>query len=216
MKKSMYHIVITKLLYDLVESVGRIGLAAAIVIAGMTVAVAGSSVTIGGPFTLTAPNGSTVTDRTYRGKWLLVYFGYTFCPTTCPTTLMNIAAVLHQLGAEAADVQAIFITIDPQRDTPDILRQYTASFDPRIVGLRGDPEQLAAVEKAYGAYAVTHRIGPGTDDYVIDHSSYVYLMDPQGGFARGFDAEEPAEHIAEALRDRIRQSRILSGATPGG
>ena len=96
-----------------------------------------SDVTIGGPFTLSAPDGTTVTDQTYRGKWLLVYFGYTFCPNSCPTMLLEIATALEKLGPDAARVQPLFITVDPQRDTPEVLQQYTQSFDPRIVGLTG-------------------------------------------------------------------------------
>src|SRR5271166_2274014 len=90
-----------------------------------------SPVTVGGPFTLTAPDGTTVTDQTYRGKWLLVYFGYTFCPDTCPTTLNEIASALEKLGADAVKVKPLFITVDPQRDTREVLEQYTQSFDPR-------------------------------------------------------------------------------------
>jgi hypothetical protein len=91
-------------------------------------------VTIGGPFTLSAPDGTTVTDQTYRGKWLLVYFGYTFCPNSCPTMLLEIATALKKLGPDAAKVQPLFITVDPQRDTPEVMQQFTQSFDPRIVG----------------------------------------------------------------------------------
>ena len=100
--------------------------------------------TIGGPFTLSTPDGTTVTDQTYRGKWLLVYFGYTFCPNSCPTTLLEVATALEKLGLDAAQVQPLFITVDPQRDTPKVMQQYTQSFDPRIVGLTGTPQQIAA------------------------------------------------------------------------
>ena len=99
---------------------------------------AAEPVTIGGPFTLRTPDGVTVTEQTYRGKWLLVYFGYTFCPNTCPTALMDISSVLARLGGEADVIQPLFITVDPQRDTPDVLQEYTRSFDPRIIGLSGD------------------------------------------------------------------------------
>ena len=159
-----------------------------------------SNVTIGGPFTLSAPDGQTVTDQTYRGKWLLVYFGYTFCPNSCPTTLLEIATALKALGADAGKVQPLFITIDPQRDTPEVMRQYTQSFDPRIVGLIGTPQQLAAVAHEYGAYYVRHNTGPGAEDYVMDHSTYLYLMDPDGKYVRAFDATASADGIADALR----------------
>ena len=135
--------------------------------------VAAEPVTIGGPFTLRTSDGATVTDQTYRGKWLLVYFGYTFCQNSCPTALMDISLVLAQLGGEADMIQPLFITVDPQRDTPDVLQQYTRSFDPRIIGLRGDPQQIAAAAQAYGAYYKRHKTGPGADDYLIDHRSYV-------------------------------------------
>jgi protein SCO1 len=162
---------------------------------------ASSAVTVGGPFTLSTPDGKTVTDWTFRGKWLLVYFGYTFCPTSCPTTLLEIAATLKQLGPDAGRVQPLFITVDPQRDTPQVMQQYTRSFDPRIVGLIGTPEQLAAAAREYGAYYVRHRTGPGADNYVMDHSTYLYVMDPLGKFVRAFDSGASADRIAAALRE---------------
>lgn len=164
---------------------------------------AATAVTIGGPFTLMAPDGASVTDDTYRGKWLLVYFGYTFCPNSCPTTLVEIATALRTLGADSAKVQPLFITIDPQRDTPAVMRQYTESFDPRIVGLTGTPQQIAAVAKEYGAYYVRHRTGAGTFDYVMDHSTYIYIMDPDGKFVRALDSDSSADRIADSLRDLL-------------
>jgi protein SCO1 len=166
-----------------------------------------SPVTIGGPFTLIAPNGTAVTDQTFRGKWLLVYFGYTFCPNTCPMTLNEIATALEKLGTDAAKMQPLFITVDPQRDTREVLEQYTQSFDPRIVGLTGNPEQIAAVAKEYGAYWAAHKTGPGAEDYVMDHSSYLYVMDPDGKFVRAFDADTPGDRIADALRELMAQPR---------
>ena len=166
-----------------------------------------SPVTIGGPFTLSTPDGTTVTDQTYRGKWLLVYFGYTFCPNSCPTTLLEVATALKKLGPDAAQVQPLFITVDPQRDTPEVMRQYTQSFDPRIVGLTGTPQQIAAAAQEYGAYHVRHRTGPATGDYVMDHSTYLYVMDPQGKFVRAFDTGTSGDQIADALRELIAQGR---------
>jgi protein SCO1 len=165
-----------------------------------------SPVTIGGPFALTAPDGTTVTDQTFRGKWLLVYFGYTFCPNTCPMTLNEIATALEKLGTDAAKMQPLFITVDPQRDTPEVLKQYTQSFDPRIVGLTGSPQQIDAVTREYGAYAVRHKTGPGPEDYVMDHSTYLYVMDPGGKFVRAFDADTSGDRIADALRELLAQS----------
>jgi protein SCO1/2 len=164
-----------------------------------------SEVTIGGPFTLSTPDGTTVTDRTYRGKWLLVYFGYAFCPTSCPTTLLAVTTALGELGHDAAQVQPLFITVDPQRDTPKVMRQYIESFDPRIVGLTGTPQQIAAAAQEYGAYYVRHSTGVGPDDYVVDHSTYLYLMDPLGEFVRAFDSDTSGDQIADALRALIAQ-----------
>jgi protein SCO1/2 len=164
-----------------------------------------SLVTIGGPFTLTARDGTTVTDQTYRGKWLLVYFGYTFCPDTCPTTLNEIANALEKLGADAVKLKPLFITIDPQRDTREVLEQYTQSFDPRIVGLTGSPQQIDAVTQEYGAYAARHKTGPGPEDYLLDHSTYLYVMDPAGKFVRAFDADTLGDRIADVLRELMAQ-----------
>ena len=155
--------------------------------------------TIGGPFTLSTPDGTTVTDQTYRGKWLLVYFGYTSCPDSCPTALLEIATALEKLGPDAVRVQPLFITVDPQRDTPQVMQQYTQSFDPRIIGLTGTAQQIAAVAHEYGAYYVRHRTGPGAEDYVMDHSTYLYLMNPGGKFVRAFDSDASVDRIANAL-----------------
>jgi len=158
------------------------------------------TVTVGGPFTLIAPDGKTVTDRTYAGKWLLVYFGFTFCPNTCPTALLDIATALQKLGPDAAKVQPLFITIDPQRDTPAAMGQYTRSFDSRIIGLTGSAQQIAAVAKEFGVYYSRHSTGPGRNDYLMDHSTYIYLMAPEGKFVRGFDAYASGDEIAQGVR----------------
>jgi len=186
---------------------------AALSLWAMGPAVAGEPVTIGGPFTLRTSDGTTVTDQTYRGKWLLVYFGYTFCPNTCPTALMDISLTLAGLDGQADAVQPLFITVDPQRDTADVLRQYTQSIDPRIVGLSGDPQQIAALAQAYGAYYTTRKIGPGADDYLIDHSSYIYLMDPAGRFAHGFEADTPPDRMAAEVRELIHHATRASAFT---
>jgi protein SCO1 len=174
--------------------------AAALVMRQPPAPAATSAVTIGGPFTLSTPDGTTVTDQTYRGKWLLVYFGYTFCPNSCPTTLLEIAAALKKLGPDAAKVQPLFITIDPLRDSPEVMQQYTQSFDPRIVGLSGTEQQISSVAHEYGAYYVRHRTGPNSRDYVMDHSTYLYVMNPDGKFVSAFDSGATADRIADTLR----------------
>ncbi len=163
-------------------------------------------VSIGGPFTLMAPDGTTVTDETYRGKWLLVFFGYTSCPDICPTTLYEIAAAIEELGPDAAKLQPIFITVDPERDTPEVMGKYAGAFHPRIVGLTGSTQQIAAVARNYRAYSAHHKTGTGAEDYVVDHSTYIYIMDPQGKFVRGLDIDGPAGRIADTLRKLMAQS----------
>jgi len=167
---------------------------------------AAAPVTIGGPWTLIAPDGATVTDQSFGGKWLLVFFGYTSCPNTCPMTLYEVAIALEKLGPDAGEVQPLFITVDPQRDTSDVIGEYTHSFDSRIVGLTGNAEQIAAAAKEYGVYYVTHTAG--AEDRVVDHSSYLYVMDPQGKFVRAFDADTPGDRIAAKLRELVGQSRV--------
>src|ERR1700751_1460343 len=164
-----------------------------------------SAVTVGGPFTLSTLGGRIVTDQTYRGKWVLVYFGYTFCPSSCPTTLLEVSMALKKLGPDAAQVRPLFISVDPERDTPKVMQQYIESFDPRIVGLTGTPQQIAAAAQEYGAYYVRHSTGAGPDDYVVDHSTYLYLMDPLGKFVRAFDWDTSGDRIADALRALIAQ-----------
>ena len=163
-------------------------------------------VTVGGPFTLMAPDGTTVTDKTYHGKWLLVFFGYTSCPDICPTTLYEIAAVIEELGPDATKLQPIFITVDPERDTPEVMGKYTASFHPRIVGLTGSPQQVAAVVREYRAHSAGHKTGAGAEDHPVNHSTYIYIMDPQRKFVRGLDFDTPAGRVADTLRKIMAQS----------
>lgn len=166
-----------------------------------------ATVTIGGAFTLAAPDGSTVSDATYRGKWLLVFFGYTFCPNVCPTTLLEIAQALQRLGPDARELQPLFISIDPDHDTPDVMAAFTRSFDARIIGLTGSPAQIANVAKEYGAYYVRHQTGSGPSDYLMDHSTYLYLMDPNGQFVRGFDSDTPGSVMADKIRETMARFR---------
>ena len=184
-----------------------IAIATALVLSQPLVPAANSPVTIGGPFTLTSPDGATVTDQTYRGKWLLVYFGFTSCPDSCPTALLEISAALEKLGPDADKLQPLFITVDPQRDTPAVMGNYTQSIDPRIVGLTGTPQQIAAATQEYGVYYEPRKSGPGAGDYVMDHSTYLYLMDTEGEFVRGFDANASGERIAEAVRGAMAKAR---------
>jgi len=150
---------------------------------------------VGGPFQLVDATGKTVTDADFRGHPFLVYFGYTHCPDICPTTLAQISEVLQRLPGKP--VQALFITVDPERDTAKVMSDYVSSFDPRIVGLSGSPEQIAAIEKEYRVYA---RKAPAKDgDYTMDHSSIVYLMNAKGAFVEVLDVERSAADAANEI-----------------
>jgi len=158
---------------------------------------------IGGPFALVDGDGHTVTDGDFRGKYLLVYFGYTYCPDVCPTTLNAVAGALDRLGKKAERLQPLFITVDPRRDTPAVIKQYTAAFTPRLLGLTGTATQIAAVAKEYRVYYAEHRTGPGPDDYSVDHSSILYLMGPDGRFVAPIRADETGAEIAADLNKLV-------------
>jgi protein SCO1 len=153
---------------------------------------------IGGPFSLVDQNGKTVTNTALEGKWLLVYFGYTHCPDACPTTLNNIALALHDLGAERDEVRPVFITIDPERDTPQVMKDYMTAFDAPILALTGTAAEVAQAAKNYRVYYAKHPEAGG--DYSMDHSSVIYVMDPKGRFTASFTGEDAPEQIAERLK----------------
>ncbi len=157
------------------------------------------AVQIGGPFRLRAADGREVTDADFRGRWMLVYFGYTRCPDACPTALQDMANALDSLGPEAKrKVAVLFITVDPERDTPDVMRDYVTAFDAPITGLSGTPEQVAAAAKAYRVYYAKHPKAGG--DYDMDHSSIIYVMDPRGRFVGNFTHETAPDAMAAKLR----------------
>jgi protein SCO1/2 len=158
-----------------------------------------AGLTVGGPFSLIDGDGQRVTDKTWRGKYMLIYFGYTFCPDVCPTTLTSVAEALDQLGSRADRIQPLFITIDPKRDTQAVVKQYAAAFGPRIIGLTGSAEEIAAAAKAYRVYYAEHRTGAGPDDYSMDHSSVLYLMGPDGRFLAPVRADQTGPELAAAL-----------------
>jgi protein SCO1 len=155
---------------------------------------------IGGPFTLEDGSGKPVTDKDFRGKYMLVYFGYTFCPDVCPTTLNAVADAMDKLGPAASRIQPLFITVDPKRDTPAVVKQYASAFGPKIEGLTGTPEEIADVAKEYRVYYAEHRTGPGPNDYSMDHSSVLYLMNPDGNFVAPVRADQSGDEIAASLK----------------
>jgi protein SCO1 len=158
---------------------------------------------IGGPFQLTAANGDTVTDRSFAGRYLLVYFGYSACRDVCPTTLSAVADALDMLGTKANRVQPLFITVDPRRDTPAVLGQYVANFSPRLVGLTGTPRQLRQVQQEYRVTSVIHTDAAGAADYTVDHSSVLYLMGPDGHYVGLIAADESGPAMAASIAKHL-------------
>ncbi len=187
----------------------RKSLLPALAIALLAVPPAAASVdekrTIGGRFMLRDHNSAIVTDQEFRGKFMLVYFGYTFCPDICPTSLSTIASALDILGDKADRITPIMITIDPARDSAQKLRDYVRHFHPRLVGLTGSPQMIAHVAKSYNVrYAKVEEKGAAKDDYLMDHSAGVFLMAPDGTFlvkmAHGISPETMAERINDFLK----------------
>ena len=157
---------------------------------------------IHGDFDLNTLDGREVTLADYRGKWLLVYFGYTFCPDVCPTVLTEIGGALKELGAKADRVKVLFITVDPVRDTAPVMARYLKAFDPRIQGLRGDPDSIELAAKSFHVYYRARSVGGG--EYAIDHSSYVYVLNPKGKFVELLAPDVPGHKMAEDVRKLIR------------
>jgi cytochrome oxidase Cu insertion factor (SCO1/SenC/PrrC family) len=157
---------------------------------------------VGGPFTLTDQDGRKVTDKDFVGKYMLVFFGYTYCPDLCPTELQVMSAALDSLGAKADAIQPIFISFDPERDTPEVLKQYVGNFHPRLVGLTGTPDEIASVAKTYRVF-FSRVENSASDTYLMDHSTIMYLMDPQGRFLKHFSYTTDAAALANALAEAI-------------
>jgi protein SCO1/2 len=156
---------------------------------------------IGGPFQLIDQDGRKVTDEDFRGRPFLVFFGFTHCPEICPTTLFEISEILRKLGPDADRVRALFITVDPERDTPKVMKDYLSNFDPHLSGLTGDPDAIAAVAKAYRA--IFRKVPLDEGGYTMDHTAIVYLMDKQGRFVSPFSLKRTAEASAAELRKHL-------------
>ncbi len=155
---------------------------------------------IGGPFALQDGSGDTVSDQTLRGRPFLVYFGYTHCPDTCPTELARISNVLAAMGDKV--VPALFITVDPERDTPKVMQDYAGSFGPHVIGLSGSPQAIGAVEKAYRVFARKGKV-ESDGGYSMDHSSIVYLMDKSGDFVEALNLDRPPEEAAKEVERHL-------------
>ena len=161
------------------------------------------AITIGGPFQLVDQYGAIRADRDFRGAYMLIYFGYTYCPDTCPTMLLKITEALDQLAAralaKAERAVPVFISIDPERDTPDVLRSYAQNFHPRLVALTGTPRELERLGRTYGMF-VSKVLTGEFDEYLLDHTSFVYLIGPDGKYVEHFESDVSVEDLVAALR----------------
>jgi protein SCO1 len=153
---------------------------------------------VGGPFALTDQNGKTVTDKSLKGKPTLIFFGYTHCPDVCPTSLFEISEVLRAMGKDADKVNAYFISVDPERDTPPTMKDYLSSFDPHLEGLSGDPAETTKVLTSYRVYA--KKVPTKDGDYTMDHTALIYLMDRDGRFVAPFNLKRTPEEAAAELK----------------
>jgi protein SCO1/2 len=160
-----------------------------------------SRVPIGGPFRLTSHEGRPFTDQDLKGKPFAVFFGFTHCPEVCPTTLYDLTQDLEALGRDADKLRVAFITVDPAQDTPELMKTYLGSFDPRIVGLTGTEEEIAAVAKAYKIY---YRKVPTESGYTMDHTATIFLMDSKGDFYGTSNFQESDEIRRQKLRQLVR------------
>jgi len=184
----------------LVAFLGGLGIFLGVILyaTGQLGAVGPAPSAIGGPFKLIDQDNKPITEADLKGKASLVFFGYTHCPDVCPTTLFDVTEVFRALGPDAAHAQALFITVDPERDTPAVLKDYLSNFDPRLRGVTGSPDALAAVEKEYRVFA--KKVPTGNGDYSMDHSAVVYLMDKNGRFVAPFNLKRPPQAAAADLK----------------
>jgi protein SCO1/2 len=162
-----------------------------------------AGIALGGPFELIDHTGARVTEASYGERWRLMFFGFTFCPDVCPTELGRVADVLDLLGADAARVAALFVSVDPERDTPAAMADYVGRFHPALTGLTGSPQQVAAIARAFRVFYARVQ-PPNLSDYLLDHSTFLYLAGPDGRVRALFRADTPPEAIAAAVRGQLR------------
>ena len=176
----------------------------------MTTTTVSGVAAIGGPFTLIDTKGNTVTEAVLQGRYSLIYFGYTYCPDICPLALQNMTQALEMAGPVAEDVLPVLITIDPERDTPEVLASYMTHFSPRFLALTGTPEQVQAAERSYRVYAAKSQATDKSSDdggnYLMDHTGYIYLMDRTGQYVANFQKDATPADIAARLRRELNPS----------
>lgn len=200
MRRSLFFVIFIGFL------LGALGGAAILIFSGDTqrprVTTTGKAL-IGGPFTLVGKDGKTVTDQDFRGRHMLVFFGFTHCPDICPAELQVMASAMDELGSDAKKVVPIFVTLDPERDTPEVVTDYVENFGPEFVGLSGSPEAIASVAKAYRISYQKFQDETMGDNYTIDHSALAYLMGPDGEYITHIPYGTSAPKMTEILRRHL-------------
>jgi len=190
---------------------GRVGRWWCAIGLAMVVALAPTSigaVSVGGPFQLVDQHGAMRTDQDFRGSYMLMYFGFTYCPDTCPTALLKIANALEELDvAKAERIVPVFISVDPERDTPDVLRSYAGHFHPRLVALSGTPKELERLGRAYGVFFAKVPTGP-PGEYLMDHTSFVYLIGPDGKYIEHFESDASVGDLVAALQRHVLVAEV--------
>jgi protein SCO1/2 len=189
-----------RLAVPLAALVFGLGVLALAVVLSLTSMQTGTAA-VGGPFSLVDQDGRTITEKDVTGRPHLVFFGFTHCPDVCPTTLFRISEVLKATGEKGRNLQALFISVDPERDRPDVLKEYLSSFDERVRGLTGDPAAVEAAVKAYRAYA--RKVPTKDGDYTMEHTAYVYLMDRRNRFVSTLNLNRPPEEVAGDLLKQL-------------
>jgi len=163
-----------------------------------------SKIQIGGPFKLVDHWGENVSEADFMGANSLIFFGYTYCPDVCPTTLSTMSTALDILGDDGTDLNVLFVTVDPERDTPEYLKEYLEYFHPAIIGLTGTNDQIKQMAKAYGVYyAKAQEDGSDDDDYLMDHTSLVFMMGPDGQYKAHFSHSTTSEEMASKIKDLL-------------
>jgi len=175
--------------------------ALAVVAVDLKPQAASRQVAVGGPFSLTDQDGKTITDADMKGHPFIVFFGFTHCPDVCPTTLYDLSQALNGLGDDAKNIPALFVTVDPERDTPEVMKRYVSNFNPDIRGVTGEPAAIQAMVKAYRGYA--KKVPTEDGDYTMDHTAVVYLMGADGQFISPLNLQRPTAEVVKELREHI-------------
>jgi cytochrome oxidase Cu insertion factor (SCO1/SenC/PrrC family) len=191
------------IIFGIVTLLAALALGSYVLLSSKPVPTGSGTALIGGPFTMVNQKAETVTDKTYLGKPMLLFFGFTFCPDICPTELQVMAAALAELGTSGADIQPVFVTIDPARDTPEVLAAYVSNFGERFTGLTGTPKQVAEMAQTYRVFYAKQENKADPNNYQMDHSAIIYLMGSDGKFLKHFSYSTDAKALAQGLKQAL-------------